>query len=214
MNRLEAARGICRVGRRLMERGLIAGTDGNIAVRLAGDRILVTPSGYAKGELAPDDLVEVDLAGNHLRGSNRASSELGMHLVILRVRPELGAVVHAHPPAATGFSIAGLTLDEGVIPELVVQVGPVPLVPYAMPGTPDLGETVAPYARGHDALLLANHGAVTMGRTLDEAHHRMESLEHSARILLAARLLGRVERLRPDDVARLLRLRGLSETEM
>lgn len=197
-----------------MERGLIAGTDGNIAVRLAGDRVLVTPSGCAKGELAPEDLVEVDLAGRHVRGSNQASSELGMHLVILRVRPDVAAVVHAHPPTATGFTIAGRTLDEGVIPELVVQVGPVPLVPYAMPGTPDLGETIAPYARGHDALLLANHGAVTMGRTLDEAHYRMESLEHSARILLTARLLGRVEALRPADVARLLGLRERGEREM
>ncbi|MBI1723129.1 MAG: class II aldolase/adducin family protein [Gemmatimonadetes bacterium] len=197
-----------------MERGLIAGTDGNIAVRLAGDRVLVTPSGRAKGELSPEDLVEVDLAGHHVRGSNQASSELGMHLVILRVRPDVGAVVHAHPPVATGFTIAGRTLDEDVIPELVVQTGPVPLVPYAMPGTPDLGETIAPYARGHDALLLANHGAVTMGGTLDEAHHRMESLEHSARILLTARLLGRVEALRPEDVARLLRLREQGEREM
>lgn len=214
MNRLEVARAICHVGRRLMERGLIAGTDGNIAVRLAGDRVLVTPSGRAKGELSPEDLVEVDLAGHHVRGSNQASSELDMHLVILRVRPDVGAVVHAHPPVATGFTIAGRTLDEDVIPELVVQTGPVPLVPYAMPGTPDLGQTIAPYARGHDALLLANHGAVTMGSTLDEAHHRMESLEHSARILLTARLLGRVEALRPADVARLLGLREQGEREM
>jgi L-fuculose-phosphate aldolase len=214
VNHLGVARDICRVGRRLMERGLVAGTDGNIAVRLAGDRVLVTPSGRAKGELSPEDLVEVDLAGHHVRGANQASSELGMHLVILRVRPDVVAVVHAHPPTATGFTLAGLTLDEGVIPELVVLVGPVPLVPYAMPGTPDLGEMVASYARDHDALLLANHGAVTMGRTLDEAHHRMESLEHSAQILLAARLLGGVEALGPADVARLLKLREQGEKEM
>jgi L-fuculose-phosphate aldolase len=197
-----------------MELGLVAGTDGNIAVRLSGDRVLVTPSGRAKGELKPEDLVEVDLAGNHVRGANQASSELGMHLVILQVRPDVVAVVHAHPPTVIGFTIAGKTLDDGVIPELVVQVGPVPLVPYAMPGTPDLGAAVAPYARSHDALLLANHGAVTMGRTLEEAQHRMESLEHSARILLAARLLGRVDALGPEDVARLLKLRDQGEREM
>lgn len=197
-----------------MELGLVAGTDGNIAVRLGGDRVLVTPSGRPKGELKPEDLVEVDLAGHHVRGANQASSELGMHLVILQVRPDVVAVVHAHPPTAIGFTIAGKTLDEGVIPELIVQVGPVPLVPYAMPGTPDLGAAVAPYARDHDALLLANHGAVTMGRTLEEAQHRMESLEHAARILFSARMLGRVDALGPEDVARLLKLRDQGEREM
>jgi L-fuculose-phosphate aldolase len=208
VNRLDAARGICLVGRRLMEQGLIAGADGNIAVRLSAERVLVTPSGRAKGDLGPDDLVEVDLEGRHVRGGRRASSELHMHLVILRARPDVQAVVHAHPPVATGFAVAGEAFDDCVLPELVAQVGWVPLVPYGTPGTPELGEQLRAYLGTHNALLLANHGAVTLGTTLDSAHYRMESLEHAARIILVARLLGRVEKLTREDVARLTALRS------
>jgi L-fuculose-phosphate aldolase len=208
VSRLDVARGICQVGRRMMEHGLIAGADGNIAVRLSADRVLVTPSGRSKGDLEPDDLVEVDLSGRHVRGGNRASSELHMHLVILRQRPDVAAVVHAHPPVATGFAVAGEAFDDCVLPELVAQVGWVPLVPYGTPGTPDLGEQLRAFLPGHDALLLANHGAVTLGPTLESAHHRMESLEHAARIILVARLLGRVETLSREDVARLTALRA------
>lgn len=207
MNRLAAARGICRAGRKLAERQLIAGGEGNIAVRIASDRVLVTPRGLAKGDLTPEDLVEVDLAGRQVRGTREASSEVQMHLTILRARPEVDAVVHAHPPVATGFAAAGKALEGDVIPELIAFVGPVPLVPYAMTGTGELSERIAPFIAGHDALLLANHGAVTMGRTLDEALYRMESVEQSARILLVARLLGGPVSLKPDDVARLEMLR-------
>ncbi len=207
MNRLAAARGICRVGRKLAERQLIAGGEGNIAVRLGADRLLVTPRGLAKGDLTPDDLVEVDLAGRHVRGGREASSELQMHLTILQARPEVQAVVHAHPPVATGFAAAGQALAGDVIPELIAYVGPVPLVPYGMTGTDELSERIRPFIAGHDALLLANHGAVTMGRTLEEAQYRMESVEQSARILLVARLLCGPVRLESDDVARLEMLR-------
>jgi len=207
MNRLAAARAVCRVGRKLAERQLIAGGEGNIAVRLGADRVLVTPRGLAKGDLAPDDLVEVDLEGRHLRGARQASTELQMHLTILRVRRDVEAVVHAHPPVATGFAAAGRALEGDVIPELIALVGPVPLVPYGMPGTPELSERILPALQGHDALLLANHGAVTMGRTLEEAQYRMESVEQSARILLVARLLCGPTRLEPEDVARLELLR-------
>ncbi|MBI4408253.1 MAG: class II aldolase/adducin family protein [Gemmatimonadetes bacterium] len=195
---------MCAVGRRLMERGLIAGAEGNIAVRLDADRVLVTPAGRAKGALAPDDLVEVDLAGRRVRGAGRASSELDMHLTILRARPDVRAVVHAHPPTATGMALAGQVPDGGVLPEVIVSLGSVPIVPYGQPGSPELAERLRPYLAGHDALLLANHGAVTMGPTLDAAHFRMESLEQAARIVLVARLLGRVEALAPEDVARLI----------
>lgn len=204
---MAAARAICEVGRRLAERGLIAGAEGNIAVRLSADRLLVTPSGRAKGDLVPDDLVEVDPSGRPLRGARRPTTELAMHLAILRTRPDVVAVVHAHPPVATGFALAGESFAAGPLPELVVKVGPVPLVPYVTPGTTDVGEAVRPYAAAHDALLLANHGAVTMGRTLDDAHYRMESLEQAARIVLVARLLGRVVPLTPEELARLMALR-------
>ncbi|HXY68723.1 MAG TPA: class II aldolase/adducin family protein [Gemmatimonadales bacterium] len=204
MNRLQLAREICRAGRRLSERGLIAGSDGNIAARCGPDRLLVTPAGRDKGELEPGDLVEVDLAGRVVRGAAKPSTELGMHLAIFAQRPDVGAVVHAHPPTATGFAVAGKMVGDGSLAELVAQFGMVPVVPFGAPGTPELGERVRPFAREHDALLLANHGAVTLGATVEAACWRMESLEQGARILLVARLLGGARPLSPEEVARLM----------
>lgn len=131
------------------------------------------------------------------------SSELDMHLRVLRARPDVGAVVHAHPPVATGFGVAGLAFDDCVLPELVYQMGHVPLVPYGTPGTTDLGEALEPFIARYDAMILANHGAVTFGPTLDDARIRMESLEHAAKILLTARLLGKVNELEPEQVKHL-----------
>jgi L-fuculose-phosphate aldolase len=197
-------REIVLVCRRLYERGLIAGPDGNVSVRLAPDRILVTPAGMSKVDVQGDDLVELALDGKHLRGANRASTEIGMHLRIYQRRPDVHAVVHAHPPIATGFSVAGESFAECVLPEMIFQVGRVPLLPYATPGSPQVAEAFDPYLSDHDAFLLANHGATTLGPTLSIAHQRMESLEHSARILLTARLLGRVNTLAPSQVESLV----------
>jgi L-fuculose-phosphate aldolase len=203
VTRFELARAICEAGRLLYERGLIAGAEGNISARL-GDRILVTPAGVGKGRLEPGDLVDVDLSGKVLHGSGRPSSELGMHLAILSLRHDVGAVVHAHPPVATGFAVAGKMLGDGALAELVTLFGTVPVVPYGAPGTPELGERVKPYAREHDALLLANHGAVTVAPTVEDARLRMESLEQGARILLVARLLGGARPLSPEELDRLV----------
>jgi L-fuculose-phosphate aldolase len=190
-----------------MDRGLIAGAEGNLALRVAPDRVLVTPRGRSKGDLATHELVEVDLKGRRVRGDHEASTELAMHLAILRSRPDVAAVVHAHPPVATGFATAGHSVDCDCIPELIATVGRVPLVPFGLPGTPELAERLLGVLAGHDALLLANHGAVTLGRSMDEALYRMESLEQGARILLVARLLGGPVQLYPEDVARLEALR-------
>jgi len=185
--------------RQLAAQGLIAGRDGNLSVRLAADRVLVTPSGHLKALVSARDMVEVNLGGKPRRaGARKPTSELDLHLRILRHRPDVHAVVHAHPPMATAFAVAGEEIPANLLPELIFVVGPVPLVPYGTPGTPELGDRVMPYLQGHDALLLANHGAVTMGKTLDEAWIRMESLEHCARIILAARLIGRPRPLRRD----------------
>jgi L-fuculose-phosphate aldolase len=204
VSRWSIARAICDAGRLLMERGLIAGAEGNIAARCGPESLLVTPAGRGKGGLVPADLIEVTLAGKVVRGSGRPSSELGMHLSILTLRQDVMAVVHAHPPVATGFAVAGKMLGDGALAELVTLFGTVPVVPYGTPGTPELGERVKPYARGHDALLLANHGAVTVGPTVEEACHRMESLEQGARILLVARLLGGARPLSPEEIDRLV----------
>lgn len=176
----------------LAARQLIAGQDGNVSVRIGPDRLLVTPAGFAKGALDPDDLVEVSLAGSPLAGRQRASSELGLHLAAYAARPDVGAVVHAHPVAATAFTLVGETVPDGVLAELMLTVGPVALAPYVQPGTEELGRSLVPLFREHDVVLLAHHGAVALGRTLTAAHFAMESLEHGARMIHMARQIGRV----------------------
>jgi L-fuculose-phosphate aldolase len=200
-------REIVRVCRRLYERGLIAGGEGNVSARRDPRSLLVTPAGAAKVDVAEDDLVVVDLAGNPVAGSGRASSELGMHLRIYERRPDVGAVVHAHPPFATAFAVAGEDLMSPVLPEIVVFIGGVPLVPYATPGSPALAAAIEPFLELHDAFLMANHGATSLGSTLSIAHQRMESLEHAARTLCLARSLGRVRTLTDDQHDALLDLR-------
>lgn len=194
---------IVSVCRRLYERALIAGPDGNVSVRLVDDAVLVTPAGMSKVDVGPDDMVVVGMDGRRISGYREPSSEVTLHVRIYSRRPDVGAVVHAHPPVATGFAVAGLGLDDYVLPELIVQVGMVPLVPYATPGSAALSDECEPYMSAHDAFLLANHGAVTTGPTLLVAHQRMESLEHAARITLVARQLGRVNELTPAQVAAL-----------
>ena len=197
------ARRMAQCCRQLAERGLIAGQDGNLSVRLGRDRALVTPSGVIKALVGPLDMVKVDLDGRKRRGRRNPTTELDLHLRILTRRPDVGAVVHAHPPIATAFAVAGQTFDTFVLPELILQCGQVPLVHYGTPGTPELGDRLEPHLAGHHAWLLANHGAVTVGPTLDAAWIRMESLEHGARIIWAARALGQVNELTSDAVARL-----------
>lgn len=187
-----ARTGIVRVCRRLYERGLIAGQDGNVSVRVGGDRVVVTPAGMSKVDVRARDLVALRLDGGSPASTRRrASSEVEVHLAAYRVRPDVRAVVHAHPPVATGFAVAGETIGHDALAELVYSLGRVPLVPYEKPGTRELAERVAGYLEGHDVVLLANHGAVTVGPSLLVAHQRMESLEHAARILLAARQVKR-----------------------
>lgn len=204
---LASRREIVQVCRRLYDRGLIAGPDGNVSVRLDRDRVLVTPSGMSKVDVAPSDLVEVSLDGKRVRGSRRVSSEVAVHLRLYARRSDVGAVVHAHPPVATGFAVAGEGFDACVLPEVIFQVGWVPLVPYDTPGTEALADRFEPFLGGHDAFLMANHGAVTAGPTLLVAHQRMESLEQAARIILTARLLGRVNELSSAEVAALVAAR-------
>ena len=188
---------------RLYDRGLIAGQDGNVSVRLRSGHILVTPAGLSKVDVGPDDLVELTPDGAQVTAGPGASSEVGMHLRIYQERPDVRAVVHAHPPVATAFGVAGRDFMDAVLPEVIFHLGRVPLVPFALPGTPALADAMAPYLADHDAFLLASHGATTVGPTLRLAHQRMESLEHAARILLAAQQIGPVTPLRTDDIAAL-----------
>ncbi len=215
-SRAAAAREIVHVCRRLHGAGLVAGQDGNVSVRLTNSVILITPAGASKGDIGESDLIELDLAGSRLRGSGPASSEIGMHLRIYQRRTDVRAVVHAHPPVATGFGVAGLDFMNDVLPEFIFHLGGVPLVPYAMPGTPALGDALEPFLAAHDGFLLANHGATTVGPTLLLAHQRMESMEQAARIMLTARTLGRVNALSPEqgDALRAARQGVLSARRM
>lgn len=191
---------IVLVCHRLYERGLVAGPDGNVSIRQEDGSILVTPSGLSKVDVTPDDLVVVTLDGRVREGRHAPSSELLMHLRIYQRRPDVRAVVHAHPPAATGFAVAGEAFMAPVLPEVILQLGEVPLVPYATPGSAQLADAFEPFLANHDGFLMANHGATTVGPSLVTAHQRMESLEHAARILLAARALGTVNELSAADV--------------
>ncbi len=201
---------IVEVGRRLWTRGFVASNDGNISVRLPGDRLLVTPTNVSKGFMTPDMMVITDMEGRLLEGApgRQASSELLMHLVAYKHRPDVHAVVHAHPPIATGFAVAGIPLDRAVLAEVVTTLGSIPIADYGTPSTPELPAAVERYVKAHDGLLLANHGALALGADLFAAYYKMETIEHFARISLVARLLGREHLLSRDEVGRLQQLRG------
>lgn len=198
---------IVEVGRRLYAKACIAAADGNISVRLDADRVLTTPSGRNKGRLGPEDLVVTDMNGHKLYGAFEPSSELEMHLVMYQERPDICAVVHAHPPHASGFAVAGLSMDQPLLSEVVLTLGAVPLAAYGTPTTRELADAVRPYAAS-DGILLANHGALTVGADVYQAYDRMETLEHAAHIYLVARLLGNERPLSDEHVARLHEIRG------
>lgn len=198
---------LVRVCRRLYAKELIVATDGNVSARLGPERFLTTPSGVCKGELEPEMLVVVDGEGRRLEGSLEPSSEFGMHRAIYQVRPEIEAIVHAHPPTATAFSVAGVSLEAPILTEVVLTVGAIPTTPYATPGTSEVGVVVRDVALTHDAFILDHHGAVTLGRTLDEAYHRMETVEQTAKVHLVAHQLGGIRPLDRAQVGALEEIR-------
>jgi L-fuculose-phosphate aldolase len=200
-----------RIGRLMWERGYLASTDGNLSARLGSDRLLVTPSGLSKGFMSENDPVVIDLDGEpapSYRGrGGKPSSEIRMHLEVYRQRPDVGAVVHAHPPLATAFSIAGVSLARCVIPEVIVSLGGIPTAEYATPGTTEVPESIRDAVKAYDALILAHHGSLTLGASLWEAYLRLERVEQTAQITLAAQQLGQVRTLAPQAVERLAALR-------
>ena len=199
---------ICAVGRWIHDRGFVASTDGNISVRLGPDRILTSPTCMSKGMMAPEDLVVTDLDGRRISGTRTASSEIAMHLLIYRLRPDVNAVCHAHPPTATGFAAAGIALDKPILCELVVTLGEVPLAQYGTPGTRELSDAIEGYVRQHDAILMANHGVVTYGQDLLTAFMRMETTEHFAHVALVTELLGQQKLLSRPELEKLVAARA------
>ena len=200
----EAKTLLLEAGRRLYERGFVASNDGNMSVLVSAGTLWTTPTGVSKGFMTEDMLVKTDLAGTVLEGTRKPSSELKMHLRVYQENPDLRAAVHAHPPAATSFAIAGLPLDRPILPEAIVQLGTVPVAPYAEPGTQAVPDSIAPFCRDFGGVLLANHGALTWGYDLTQAYYRMETLEYYAQVTIkSVFLLGRANALTGEQVERL-----------
>lgn len=198
---------IIEAGRRLYEKGYVVSNDGNISARISEDRIIATPSGLCKGTLSPDDLCICDMEGNKVSGKLRPSSEVGMHIFLYRERPDIQAVLHAHPPTATGFSVAGIPLTDCVLPEVIISLGSIPIAGYGTPGGVEISEPIRKYVQDYDAYLLENHGATSVGTSVMNAYFKMETMEHFARILFVARQLGGVNVLDAEQVDKLVRIR-------
>ncbi len=194
---------LVEVCHRLYERGMVTATDGNVSVRLANGNIIATRSGVNKGMVTVNDLVEVTLTGEQVDGEGKPSTELGMHAFIYQQRPDVKAVVHAHPIYATGFATARIALDMCMFPEVIVGLGAIPLAEYATPSTKEVAASLAPYVKNADAVLLANHGVVTYGGELYEAYFKMEKVEHAAHITYVATMLGGPRSLGSEDIDKL-----------
>jgi len=202
----EKRKEIVDVGRRFNEMGYVAGTSGNISVRVGENALLITPSGMNKGMMSPEDILLVDLDGNLLESSyHKPSSEIKMHLIGYRERPDISAIVHAHPPFSMGFATARLPLNMPVLPEAILVLGDIPLVKYSTPSTREVPDNLKPYLKGHNAFLLENHGSLTFGENLESAAHRMETLELYAKVILIARMLGGEKLLSEEDLSKLKR---------
>lgn len=197
---------LVQFGRLAYDRHLLVALDGNLSVRLGDGLVLATRSGVHKGLMTEDDLVVVDGGGRKLRGQGVPTSEMALHLACYRERPDVEAIIHAHPPVAVACTIAGVPLSRCVLPEVVLTLGSVPTLPYATTGTSDLAEQVGAAARSYDAVLLERHGAVCLGATLEEAFCRLETLEHLALITKSAHDLGGMGDLPPEEAAHLRRM--------
>jgi len=200
-------RDIVEAGRRVYNRGYVASNDGNISARIDDKKVVITPTGVSKGFMMPDELVVVDYEGSVLEGKTRPSSEVYMHLRIYKERPDVNGVCHAHPPYATGFAVAGISLTQCVLPEVIISLGGIPLAEYGTPGTEEFYEPILKYLRDYDAFLLENHGALTIGKDVMNAYYKMETLEHFAHIAFVATQLGTVHTLKGDHVQKLFNLR-------
>ena len=204
---------LCRVGALLYDRGYVAANDGNLSLRVGEDRLLITPSGVSKGRMTAEMLLLTDLEGTVLEGDRHPSSEMKLHLEVYRRRSDAGAVIHAHPPVSTAFAVCRQGLEIPYVAELAAGLGTVPCTPsFAMLSTGEVPESIRPYVQDHDAVLLANHGALAWGGDLWEAFDRLETVEHTAKIVLNARLLGDPVALTDQETARLPGLRGLYRT--
>jgi L-fuculose-phosphate aldolase len=196
---------ICEIGRRMYQREYVAANDGNISVKVGNNLIISTPTGVSKGYMTSDMISEVNLEGNWNGIGLEPTSELKMHLRVYKENKNVGAVVHAHPPIATAFSVAGIELIKPILIENILMLGPILIAPFAKPGTQEVPESIAPYCKKYKGVLLANHGVLTWGEDLTEAYHRLESMEHYAKILMySTKILGSNRELNREQIERLI----------
>ena len=198
---------ICMIGKKIYDLGFVAANDGNISVKVGPNEFYCTPTGVSKGYMTPDMIIKVDAEGNKLEGELNPSSEIKMHMRVYRERPDVNAVVHAHPPIATAFTVAGVPMNEYILPEAVLTIGDVPTCEYGTPSTMEIPDSLMPYIQEHDAFLLENHGALTVGNTLQRACFTMEEVEFNAKICKFARELGGVDEIPCEQLEKLMDLR-------
>ncbi|MDY3846203.1 MAG: class II aldolase/adducin family protein [Eubacteriales bacterium] len=203
----EIKKEICEVGHKIYAKGFVAANDGNISVKVNDHEFYCTPTGVSKGALTPDMIIKVDQNGNKLEGKLNPSSEIKMHMRVYRERPDVNAVVHAHPPIATAFTVAGIALDQYILPEAVLTIGEVPTCKYGTPSTMEIPDSLEPYIQNHDAFLLENHGALTVGCNLTKAFFVMEEVEFNAKICKYAMELGAVHEIPNEQLKKLMELR-------
>ncbi len=210
VNEYELKKLMVDIGKRIWTRGYIAANDGNITVKLNDNEILTTPTGISKGFMTTDMMIKMNISGEILsRASNyKPSSEVKMHLEVYKERPDIKSVIHAHPPYCTSFAVAGIPLDKCVLPEAIIVLGAVPITPYGTPSTREIPDSINPYIKTSDAVLLANHGALTLGSDLINAYYKMETLEHTAKIVSLATQLGKVNVLPENEVSKLMDVRA------
>jgi L-fuculose-phosphate aldolase len=206
MDESQARKLIIEIGRLMYDRSYVVSSDGNISCRLDEDRVLATPTMTCKGRMTEDGLAVTDMDGRPL-SDRKASSELAMHLLIYKMRPDIRAVCHAHPPHGTAFAVAGLAIDKPILSEVILTLGCVPLTSYGTPSTSELTEAMKPFVEHHNALLMANHGAVAYGENLCQAFDRLETLEHTAKIAILAKALGGANDLPDDAIKKLVNIR-------
>lgn len=198
---------IIEIGKRLYNKNFVASNDGNISIRLSDNEILITPTGVSKGFMSTSDMIKVNLNGEVIGGHLKPSSEMKMHLAVYRKRPDVKAIVHAHPPKATAFAVANIGFDRITLPEVIFSLGFISLAEYGTPTTHQLPEAVERHIVNSDAVLLSNHGALTVGKDVYDAYYKMETLEHFSSISLYARLLGGEKALNEKQTEELLKVR-------
>jgi L-fuculose-phosphate aldolase len=200
---------ICEVGKRVYDKGLVAANDGNISVRISDNEFLITPTGVSKGFMTPEMIIKVDGEGKVLEGEYKPTSEMKMHLLVYKERPDIDAIVHVHPPYATAFAIAGIPLNQAIMPESVVYIGTVPVAEYGTPSTKEVADAVKKHVHHHQGVLLENHGALTWGKDLEHAYYLMESLEFTAKINWISKQLNGDRELSKQNVAQLLDMKTM-----